>query len=153
MSLQPDNPFRSCPSCGSPLSRGAITCSYCGGVIAVESILGRLKAEARNQIERVSQHLRSRDILIWVLALCPILILPPVLAVLMSFRALRAPAVEGPATARFDVLVLIAAVCNIVLSIMFWRWLSEISMSSGLSIGWFLKQLGIATPKSPLQSI
>jgi hypothetical protein len=154
MSPEHDNAFRSCPSCGSPLSRGAITCSYCGGVIAVESILGRLKAEARNQIERVSQHLRNRDTLIWTLALCPILILPPVLAAVMSFRSLRASTAEaGPVPARFDALVLITALCNIVLSIMFWRWLSEISMSSGLWIGWFLKSLGVPTPRSPLQSI
>lgn len=150
MSLQHDNAFRSCPSCGSPLSRGAITCSYCGGVIAVESVLGRLRAEARNQIERLGQHLRNRDVLIWVLALCPIVILAPVLAIVMSLRSLRA---SGIGSARFDVLVVIAAVCNIVLSVMFWRWLSEISMSSGISIGWFLKSLGIPAPRSPLQSI
>jgi hypothetical protein len=154
MSLQPDNAFRSCPSCGSPLSRGAITCSYCGGVIAVESVLGRLRAEARNQIERLGQHLRNRDLLVWVLALCPIVVLAPVLAILMNLRSLRTAASGiGTPPARFDALVLVAAVCNIVLSVMFWRWLSEISMSSGISIGWFLKSLGVPTPRSPLQSI
>lgn len=152
MSLQPGNSVRSCPSCGSPLSRGSISCSYCGGVVVVENVLGRLRSEARTQVERLSQHLRNRDVLIWVLALCPILILPPVLAVLMSVRAMREPAV-GAAAPRFDILVLIAAVCNIALSVMFWRWFSEISMSSGLSIGWFFKSLGIPTPKSPLQQI
>lgn len=154
MSLQRDGVFRSCPSCGSPLSRGAITCSYCGGVIAVESVLGRLRAESRIHIERLGQFLRNRNVLVWVLALCPIVILAPVLAIVMSFRSRGTPTPGGGAAPpRFDVLVVIASVCNIVLSVMFWRWLSEISMSSGLSIGWFLKQLGLPTPKSPLQQI
>jgi len=154
MRLPHDQVFRSCPSCGSPLSRGAITCSYCGGVFAVESVLGRLRAETKNQIGRLGLHLRNRDILVWVLALCPIVILAPILAILMSLRSLRAPTSEnGAPTSRFDALVVIAAVCNILLSVMFWRWLSEISMSSGVSIGWFLKSLGIPTPRSPLQSI
>lgn len=152
MTLPRDSTFRSCPSCGSPLSRGSIACSYCGGVVAVENVLVRLRTEARVQVERLSQSLRNRDFLIWVLALCPILILPPALAVLMNFRA-RRTLEAGAATSRFDAFVLIAAVCNIILSIMFWRWISEISMSSGISIGWFLKSLGIAAPKSPLQSI
>ena len=143
----PDAAFRTCASCGSALSTGALTCSYCGGVVAVDNLVSRFKAEVRYLTAGASRRLRDRGVLIWVMAACPILILPPVLALLMSFRAMRAPALDrGPENYRFDVFVLIVAICNIILSVMFWRWLSEFSMSSGLSIGLFLKSIGIKPP-------
>jgi hypothetical protein len=147
--------FRTCPSCGSALTHGALTCNYCGGVIAVENVLGRLRSEFRYQVNRASQSLRDRTVLIWALALCPIFLLPPVLALLLSLRSFQASRSQaGDAGHDRDVFVIpILAICNIVLSIMFWRWLSEISMASGLSIGVFLKSIGVSTPKSPLQSI
>ncbi|WP_207834142.1 zinc ribbon domain-containing protein [Bradyrhizobium quebecense] len=151
----PDASFRTCPSCGSVLSRGVLTCSYCGGVIAVENVLGRLRSELRFQVNRASQRLRDRNVLIWVLALCPIFILPPVLAILMCLRSSDGTQPDqGPATRGRDVVaIVILALCNLILSIMFWRWLSEISMASGFSIGLFLKSLGLSSPRSPLQSI
>jgi hypothetical protein len=150
----PEASFRSCPSCGAALSRGALTCSYCGGVVAVENLLSRLKAELRYHVNRAGNRLRDRSALIWTLAVFPIFILPPVLALLMIFRALRRPDLSEPgAIHRFDVSVFFIALCNIILSIMFWRWLSEISMSSGLSPGWFFRSIGIGSPRTYLQTI
>jgi hypothetical protein len=149
-----DASFRNCPSCGSGLTSGALTCGYCGGVIAVENVLGRLKAEIRHQISNASRHLRDRNVLIWTLALVPILILPPLLAVLMNFRSFRASEANPSSAVRnFNVFILIVAVCNIILSVIFWRWLSEISLSSGLSIGLILKSIGVSSPGASLRSI
>jgi hypothetical protein len=139
-------PFQSCPSCGSVLSRRALTCSYCGGVVAIESVSSRLKSELRYQTGRAATALQDRDVLMWVLAFVPLLILPPVLAVLMNLPG-RNP------EHRANVFVVAIAVCNIILSVLMWRWLSEFSMSSGLSLGLFLKSLGISPPGSPGQSI
>src|SRR5712664_3746478 len=90
--------FRNCPSCGSGLNSGALTCGYCGGVVVVENVLGRLKTEIKYQINNASRYLRDGNILIWTLALFPILILPPVLALLMNLRSFRASesAAGGP---------------------------------------------------------
>jgi hypothetical protein len=150
-----DVSFRSCPSCGSVLTRGALTCSYCGGVIAVENVLSRLRAELKHQINRGSLYLRDRNRLIWVLAMCPLFILPPILAVLMSLRNFRASEVNGRGAAHNldGSAILIVAICNIVLSLLLWRWLSEISLSSGVSIGVFLKSIGISSPRTSLQEI
>ncbi|HEV2160151.1 hypothetical protein [Bradyrhizobium sp.] len=136
-------PVRTCPACGSAVNTGALTCNACGGVIAVESVLSRLKQEFRHQAERIGWSIRDPEVLIWVLAACPILILPPLLALFMSVRSPKLSASDGPASkSNQSLFVAIVAVCNIVLSIMFWRWLSELSLS-GLSIGMFLRSLGV----------
>jgi hypothetical protein len=137
------SPVRTCPSCGSALNTGSLTCSSCGGVVAVENVLSRLKQEFRHQAERIGWSIRDPEVLIWVLAVVPILILPPLLALFMSFRSSRVSPADSPASkSNLNLFVAIVAVCNIVLSIMFWRWLSELSLS-GLSIGLFLRSLGI----------
>lgn len=145
------SPVRTCPSCGSAVNTGALTCNSCGGVIAVENVLSRLRQEFRYQAERIGRSIRAPEVLIWVLAVFPILILPPLLALFMSFRSPRSAPSDSPATkSNLSLFVAIVAVCNIVLSIMFWRWLSELSLS-GLSIGMFLRLLGM-TVHSPASS-
>lgn len=146
-------PVRTCPACGSALNSGALTCNACGGVIAVESVLSRLKQEFRQQAERIGWSIRDPEVLIWVLAACPILLLPPLLALFMSFRSPKALPFDGSAASQ-SLFVAIVAVCNIVLSIMFWRWLSELSLS-GLSIGMLLRFLGVNvhSPASPAGQI
>jgi hypothetical protein len=151
--MLPNASVRSCPSCGAVLNSGAITCNSCGGLVVVESILGRLKSEIRYQSGQANERLKNRGILLWVLALCPIVILPPVLAIFLSFRSPKTtdgqPAVEARSP---DVLILIVAVSNIILSVMFWRWIGDAAMSMGLSIGLFLKSIGVSHP-SGLRSI
>ncbi|QQO18854.1 hypothetical protein JJB98_02440 [Bradyrhizobium diazoefficiens] len=137
------SPIRTCPSCGSAVNTGALTCNSCGGLIAVENVLSRLRQEFRYQAERIGWSIRDPEVLIWVLAALPVLILPPLLALFMVFRSSRTVPSDSPATkSNVSLFVAIVAVCNIVLSILFWRWLSELSLS-GLSIGMFLRSLGI----------
>ena len=145
-------PVRLCPSCGAALNSGAITCNSCGGLVAVESILGRLKTEMRYRSGQAGEQLRSRQTLLWTLALCPIVILPPVLAIFLSFRAPETTDVAAAGSRSPDPLVLIVAICNIVLSVVFWRWIGDSALSMGLSIGLFLKSIGITHP-SGLRSI
>lgn len=151
--MLPNASFRSCPSCGAALNNGAITCSSCGGLVVVESILGKLKTEVRYQSGQINGHLKNRTTLLWVLALCPIVILPPVLALFLSFRSPKEA--DGQAEVRVqspDVLIMIVAICNIILSVLFWRWIGDTAISMGLSIGLFLKSIGITHP-SGLRSI
>jgi hypothetical protein len=145
--ILPKISFRSCPSCGAALNNGAITCRSCGGLVVVESIFGQLKAEINYQVGRINKHLRDRTVLLWCLALCPIVILPPVLAIFLSFRGRNAA--EDKATRNPpapDVLILIVALCNIILSIMFWHWIGDTIISMGLSVGIFLKSFGVNRP-------
>lgn len=151
--MLPNASFRSCPSCGAVLNSGAITCNSCGGLVVVESILGRLKTEFRYQSGQINERLKNRTILLWTLALCPIVILPPTLALFLSFRSTKKADDQATADTHFpDVLILIVAVCNIILSILFWRWIGDTAVSMGLSIGLFLKSIGINHP-SGLRSI
>jgi ABC-type sugar transport system permease subunit len=146
--MLPEVSFRSCPNCGAALNSGAMTCSSCGGLVLVESILGRLKTEVRFQSGEVSERLKNRSVLLWVLALCPIVILPPVLALFLSFHSPKGP--DGQAAAGRqgpDVLIMIVAVCNIIVSVMFWRWIGDSAVSMGLSIGLFLKSIGVSHPR------
>jgi ABC-type sugar transport system permease subunit len=146
-----DVSFQSCPACGSALARGALTCGYCGGVVAVENVTRRLKFEFRGLLAQAGQRLQDRTVLMWVLALVPVLVLPPVLALLMILRPSSNEA--GESSRNFNVSMLLVALCNIVLSVLFWRWLSEVSLSSGLSPGLFLKSIGISHPRSSWGSI
>lgn len=151
--MPPGASVRVCPSCGSALNRGAISCNSCGGLVVVESILGRFKTEMRYQSGQVNERLKNRAVLLWTLALCPIVILPPVLAIFLSFRSPKTTDVQAAAEIRSpDPLVLIVAICNIILSVMFWRWIGDTAVSMGLSIGLFLKSIGVSQP-SGLRSI
>jgi hypothetical protein len=138
--------FRSCPSCGAALNGGAMTCRSCGGLIVVESFFGQLTAELKYQVGKISQHLKDRKALLWSLALCPIVILPPVLAIFLSFRRTDNQVTGG--SRGPDGLILVAAVCNIVLSVMFWHWVGDTLISMGLAIGLFLKSFGVNHPPS-----
>jgi hypothetical protein len=146
-----DASFQSCPSCGSALRRGALTCGYCGGVVAVENVTHRLKFEFRDMVAKAGLRLQERTVLMWVLALVPVLMLPPVLALFMMLRPSSDQA--GQSLRGFNVSILLVALCNIVLSVMFWRWLSEVSLSSGLSLGLFLKSIGVSNPRASWGSI
>ncbi|WP_315781738.1 MULTISPECIES: zinc ribbon domain-containing protein [unclassified Bradyrhizobium] len=151
----PNISFQSCPSCGSALSEGALTCGYCGSVTAVENISSRVRSEFRYWVGRAGAYLQDPAVLIWVLATVPVLILPPLLALMMCFRgSWNSRRGDAARQAYFSVFsVSVVAIVNIALSLIFWRWLSEISMSAGLSFGLFLKSLGIVSPRASLQAI
>jgi hypothetical protein len=141
-------PVQSCPSCGSALNKGAMTCHSCGGLVVVEKLFGQLKAETRFHVGRVNEFLRDRTNFLWFLALCPIVIFPPVFAI---FFSLRAWAVNGnqkpPRTLPApDTLLIIAAISNLTLSVIFWRWMGDAIISMGLYAGFFLKSLGVHHP-------
>jgi hypothetical protein len=145
--VSPKISIRSCPSCGAALNDGAMTCRSCGGLVVVESIFGQLKAEIKYQIGQINKHLKDRTTLLWCLAFCPIVILPPVLAIFLSFRARSAADHEATqGSSAPDALILIVAVCNIILSVMFWHWMGDTIISMGLSVGIFLKSLGVNHP-------
>ena len=155
--FSPKMSVRTCSSCGAALNRGALTCRSCGGIVIVEQFFGRLKAEARYQNRQVQNYLGDRRRWIWILALFPIIILPPALAIFINVRAWRlqqkSETMDSQAAA-FDVSILIAAICNIILSILFWRWIGEFALSVVSAIALLFKSTGgVSHPSGGIRSI
>jgi hypothetical protein len=145
--MLPNASFRSCPSCGAALNSGAMSCNSCGGLVVVENIIGRLKSEIRYQSSQMSARLRKRSVLLWTLAVCPLVILPPVLAIMLSFRKQSVAGEHRDADGDApDALILVAAICNIILSVLLWRWISDAVWSTAFSFGSFLKSNGSTHP-------
>lgn len=142
--VSPHASVRTCPSCGAALNSGTMSCSSCGGLVAVESFFGHFKTELRYQLGYIGQRLREPNVFLWGLALCPIVLLPPILAIFLSLKARRNHG--ALVTHRPDPLVIPVAVCNIVLSVMLWHWIGDTIVSMGLATGLFLKSLGVHHP-------
>ena len=83
----PQRSVRVCPSCHAAVNDGALSCSSCGGLLVVEGVLSRLRAETRRVGTGLGERLRDQATLIWVLVLIPILIVPPALGVFLALRA------------------------------------------------------------------
>lgn len=73
----------------------------------------------------------------WGLALCPFLIAPPLIALLM----LRQRA-EGDLRDGDRALVATVAIVNIILSVMFWHWIGATALGLGSALWSLLKSLG-----------
>ncbi len=75
----------------------------------------------------------------WVLALVPILIVPPVVAIFVMYRS---PADD---LRNFDrTLATTVAVLNVIVSVMFWHWLGHFTLDFGPGLWFFLKSLGLS---------
>ncbi len=129
---------RICPSCGAPLSADALVCPLCGGVTAIEIASERLRYHLASEARRVSMHLRNRAALVWVLALIPILIVPPIVAIFVIYRS------ADDDLRNFDrTLAATVAVLNVIVSVMFWHWLGHFTLGFGPGLWFFLKSLGV----------
>jgi hypothetical protein len=105
-----------CPSCKSALDRGALICRSCGGVVPIEWGMRGLRDRLAELIDRGRRAFGIRGALIWLLALTPVLIAPPVLA-LIIILATREHGQHGDRALAGTV-----AIVNIVLSIIAWHW-------------------------------
>lgn len=76
---------------------------------------------------------------IWALALTPIVLLPPLLAIMICLRQ-RSVARESGQEPVDHTWILVAAVLNIVLSILFWRWVAQSTLSAGLLLDLFIRR-------------
>jgi hypothetical protein len=142
----PQRSVRVCPSCNAAVNEGSLSCSSCGGLLVVEGVLSRLRFEAWRLMKSLSERMRDPAALIWVLVLIPILIVPPAVGVLLALRGkARGPdPVFADSTSR--TFAIIVGVCNVVLSILFWRWLGSVALGLGFSLGALFRFLGINPP-------
>jgi hypothetical protein len=135
--------LRRCPSCGAAVSDAAMSCNTCGGVLAIDTLLMRLRQEGGFLTERLRSIIVEKNLTLWILALIPLLILPPMLAAILSLR----PAREGTETERGTAFWIIGiALCNIVLSVLAWRWLSHMSYGVGSLLAPMLPPHGTTVP-------
>jgi predicted RNA-binding Zn-ribbon protein involved in translation (DUF1610 family) len=137
---------RICPSCGAPLNADALVCPSCGGVTAIEIASERLLQHMAGEARRLIPYLRNRAALVWILALIPILIVPPIIAILVMYGS------ADDDLRNFDrTLAATVAVLNVIVSFIFWHRLGHFTLGFGPGLWFFLKSLGvghapIATP-------
>lgn len=105
-----------CPSCGAPLAPLSMTCQTCGAVVALEAIVAQGRRAAFDVFFDSASSLSRSDAPIWALALFPMLLAPPILALLLARRAQKRGAPFPNAT-----WIIVVAALNILLSLLLWR--------------------------------
>jgi hypothetical protein len=106
--------------------------------MAIEIASRRLRDHIAGQVGRASANLRNHATLVWILALIPILIAPPLIALFLIYRAGR----DQPRTFDFA-LAATVALLNAVLSILFWRRLGLAALDFGPGLWFFFDSLGV----------
>lgn len=109
-----------CPNCNAAVNRGTLVCGSCGGIIPLEQGARRVKDYLLAVLFSQRAAFDNRARLIWLLALTPILIGPPLLALFILFvgRGQQKKPSDPPLVAA------IAAV-NVILSVIAWHWLGD----------------------------
>ncbi len=131
-----------CPNCGSVVDGRSLVCGSCGAIIPLEIGSRRLRDSAALRLRELHLAPSGQALLTWILALIPLAIAPPVVAMLL----LRRPAHAGVGEAD-RVWVAMVAVLNIILSIMFWRWFAETALGLGPGLlSFFSDALGRHVP-------
>jgi len=107
-----------CTTCGSQLTAYSI-CPHCGSLIGVETAVRRVRGLLHAPIARAREHLPHRLStlqFLWICALIPLVIVPPILSLLAAVRLMG-----RAAAARWDNqlewIVTIAAI-NLLLSVL-----------------------------------
>lgn len=129
--------FKSCKNCGAALDPNAFVCNSCGGVVPIEEASRRLRGHAGEWLSRLLAVLNERTLLLWILAVTPILLGPPLLALWGVYIRSRR---EHPKTET--VIIVAIALTNIVMSALFWHWLSETTFAAWPAFWHFLRSLG-----------
>jgi hypothetical protein len=108
------------------LNRNSLVCSSCGAIIAIEAFVTGSHA-------RIWRWLSKPDALIWILALIPLFLAPPIFSLFFVYRERR----SGGST-RDRTFVILCALCNIILTLLLWKWFGEraLAMGSWLQLPW-----------------
>lgn len=133
---------RTCQNCRAALDPNALICSSCGGVVPIEVASRLLRGHAVERLSHFLSALNERTLLLWILAAAPMLIGPPLLALWLTYVGSK-----GRRLLTREIIIVAAALINVIVSILFWRWLSETTFAVWPTIWHFLKSL--ATEGTP----
>lgn len=122
-----------CPACRLPVRAGRAVCASCGCLIPLEAAAGRVRRSVRILTAAASRRVLSArsGTLIWILALVPVLVGPPLAAALLAVMRHR----KAPRTEPFPTWLLVVAGANIVLSLAMWSVLS-VEILQQIQAGW-----------------
>lgn len=109
-----------CPSCGGPLDSAGRRCTVCGGIVQIETVAFEARRSAGRLADDLLQKARTFDSgrILWIFALTPLLIGPPLIAVGLSWFG------YSKGSSRQEWLILFA-LANILLSALFWLQAGE----------------------------
>lgn len=127
-----------CPNCRAAVGVGSVVCESCGGILPLEKASGWALGGIRNALARFNARYGERSALLWTLALTPILVGPPVIALILLILDRR----EQPTRAKplhDHTFVAVVSVINILLGVLFWRWLGAQSFELVQSIWQWLR--------------
>jgi predicted nucleic acid-binding Zn ribbon protein len=127
-----------CPNCNSAVNRGALVCGSCGGIIPFERGAKRVKDHLVAVLLSQRAAFDNRARLIWLLALTPILIGPPLLALFILFMG------RGEKKKPSDpALAATIAAVNVILSVIAWHWLGDRVYGAGSGLWRLIVPLGM----------
>lgn len=113
-------PGVTCPTCGSEYNGRAI-CSHCGTIVGVDLKINQMRGDAYSFISRQRSRLPKRmemHHVVWLCAIVPLTILPPILSLLYACLVLRKG--DAPKVAIDWQWLAIISIMNIVLSTIIW---------------------------------
>ena len=111
---------RQCPTCGSGVNERAV-CSHCGTLVTAELEIARIRNEGskflHRQLDRLPKRIEPHH-LIWVCALMPLIVLPPVFSLMYAIFMMR-KGDKSLQSSNLDWLAILSAL-NIFFSIVLW---------------------------------
>jgi hypothetical protein len=110
-----------CSTCGADLG-GRAVCSHCGSLAALELGWARLQMRGRQALnEKILSRFPKRlspHHLLWACAFMPLFVVPPLISLAYSIRAMRRPGSDQMGV-RFDWIAIISLL-NVILSCAAW---------------------------------
>jgi hypothetical protein len=110
-----------CPACGALLRDGAVVCRRCGTITPLEQALQAGRHKVRRAVQgtagRIGRIRPSRITLLWIAALLPLVMAPPLIAALYAVVALALRRQDfSPREIRHLAAIIVIAALNLWLS-------------------------------------
>jgi hypothetical protein len=109
-----------CPTCGAELE-GRSICMRCGTLAGLEFGVASLRIRARQFFEARRPYSFQRHHLLWVCALAPMVVLPPLFSLLVSIRAMRRPGDDAEAF-NLEWIAIISAINILVSALILYKY-------------------------------
>lgn len=130
-----------CHSCGSPFSPRLSTCPHCGAIPAVDGAVKRMQSKASLVIRRLWLAVPTTHPIMWVMALTPIVLAPPLTVIWLCLRN-NSLVIRDQRTALW---LMIVAAANVIISLLILKWIGTAMFEQ---IDW-LRSTIFKAPNSP----